>query len=91
MNRNHIPLKIAQKQNGIPKSSGWNPLSLSPTAKWQCLPNTRFERTVKKLHDPPSARSCIVSHNPDGLFMDSQSHYTKVDGDSWWVGQKVGP
>ena len=69
-----------------PKSSGWNPLSLSPTAKWQCLPNTRFERTVRKLHDPPSARSCIVSHNPDGLFMDSQSHYTKVHWDSWWVG-----
>ena len=60
----------------VPRSS--KVLSLSATAQWQCLPNSRLERTVRKLHDPPSARSCIVSHNPDGLFMDSQSHYTKA-------------
>ena len=26
----------------------------------------------------PDPRSCIVSHNQDGLFMDSMSHYTKA-------------
>eukprot|EP00913_Durusdinium_trenchii_P017311 g16279.t1 len=62
----------------VPRSRGTNPLSLSATANWQCVPNTRFERTMHVLHDPPSSRSCVVSHNPDGLFMDSQSHYTKV-------------
>lgn len=62
----------------VPRSRGTNPLSLSATASWQCLPNTRFERSMRVLHDPPSARSCIVSHNAEGLFMDSQSHYTKV-------------
>eukprot|EP00439_Symbiodinium_sp_Y106_P018164 s500_g2.t1 len=66
-----------EKMN-VPRSRGSNPLSLSATASFQCQPNTRFERTVHKLHDPPSARSCIVSHNQDGLFMDSMSHYTKV-------------
>lgn len=62
------------------RATGINPLSLSATAQWQCLPNTRFERTMRVLHDPPSARSCVVSHNPDGLFMDSQGHYTKAMG-----------
>jgi len=60
------------------RHAGTNPLSLSATASWQCLPNTRFERSMRVLHDPPSARSCIVSHNAEGLFMDSQSHYTKA-------------
>eukprot|EP00440_Ansanella_granifera_P007690 gb/GFBE01008320.1/.p1 GENE.gb/GFBE01008320.1/~~gb/GFBE01008320.1/.p1 ORF type:complete len:187 (+),score=17.10 gb/GFBE01008320.1/:1-561(+) len=63
----------------VPKGSARLPLSLSGTAKWQCAPNQRHkERTLRVFGDPPSHRSCVVSHNKDGLVMDSTSHYTKV-------------
>eukprot|EP00930_Biecheleria_cincta_P095163 TRINITY_DN87173_c0_g1_i1.p1 TRINITY_DN87173_c0_g1~~TRINITY_DN87173_c0_g1_i1.p1 ORF type:complete len:190 (+),score=18.66 TRINITY_DN87173_c0_g1_i1:88-657(+) len=64
----------------VPVGSARHPLSLSGTASWQCTPNQRRRevQTLRRFDDPPSARSCVVSTNKDGLVMDSQSHYVKI-------------
>lgn len=56
-----------------------NPLSLTGTQHQQCRINERLnERTLRMFGDRPSARSCVVSHNKDGLVMDSTSHTIKI-------------
>eukprot|EP00933_Yihiella_yeosuensis_P081078 TRINITY_DN94617_c0_g1_i1.p1 TRINITY_DN94617_c0_g1~~TRINITY_DN94617_c0_g1_i1.p1 ORF type:complete len:190 (+),score=6.86 TRINITY_DN94617_c0_g1_i1:83-652(+) len=55
------------------------PLDLSKTQGWQCRPNRRREEQhLRVFGDPPTHRSCVVTHNKDGLGMDSFTHYSKV-------------
>mmetsp|Transcript_72144 Transcript_72144/g.204517 ORF Transcript_72144/g.204517 Transcript_72144/m.204517 type:complete len:199 (-) Transcript_72144:67-663(-) len=63
----------------VPRGNPLAPLDLSATKSLQRRANdaTR-ERTLHVFRDPPSARSCRISHNKDGLVMDSHSHYTKI-------------
>mmetsp|Transcript_72487 Transcript_72487/g.125727 ORF Transcript_72487/g.125727 Transcript_72487/m.125727 type:complete len:193 (-) Transcript_72487:132-710(-) len=56
-----------------------SPLGLGHTAHRQTRGNNRHrENTLRVFGDPPSARSCHVSYNKDGLTMDSHSHVTKI-------------
>lgn len=56
-----------------------HPMELSHTTLRRSLPNCRHrEKTLRIFGDPPSARSCVVTHNKDGLVMDSLSHYAKI-------------
>lgn len=55
------------------------PTSLRSTSHQQRRCNDRNrEYTLHTFADPPSHRSCVVSHNKDGLWMDSQSHFAKI-------------
>eukprot|EP00929_Paragymnodinium_shiwhaense_P112001 TRINITY_DN80251_c0_g1_i1.p1 TRINITY_DN80251_c0_g1~~TRINITY_DN80251_c0_g1_i1.p1 ORF type:complete len:188 (-),score=23.48 TRINITY_DN80251_c0_g1_i1:112-675(-) len=63
----------------VPRNTVRMPLDLSQTEKFRTKINDpRRERTLHMFTDPPSARSCVVSHNASGGVMDSQSHWTKV-------------
>lgn len=56
-----------------------HPLDLSYTRHRRSCPNQRHrEKTLRVFGDPPSSRSCVVTHNKDGLVMDSLSHYQKI-------------
>jgi len=64
---------------GVPRGTLKDPLSLARTQMHQTRLNIPArEKTLHVFNDPPSACSCVVSYNKDGLTMDSQSHYTKI-------------
>eukprot|EP00928_Gymnodinium_smaydae_P088683 TRINITY_DN72746_c0_g1_i1.p1 TRINITY_DN72746_c0_g1~~TRINITY_DN72746_c0_g1_i1.p1 ORF type:complete len:188 (-),score=31.28 TRINITY_DN72746_c0_g1_i1:197-760(-) len=64
---------------GVPRGTVGDPLGLSRSASSQTRINEWHKaKTLRVFADPPSARSCVVTRNKDGLVMDSLSHYTKI-------------
>lgn len=66
------------KMNYLKSLASGDPLRVKQAHRYN-KPNTwKNEGQLKVFADPETDRSCIVTWNKDGLYMDSYSHYTKV-------------